>query len=160
MQNGTVASCFCVSGTPSLTGTATIVVNVFDANDNPPRIKNLPNYPPVVRATTKRDDRVFCFVAEQSHMSSNPSFNFKYLCNTSHCNDFDLRRTAGRFLYVRTVNVTKTWVQQPAKTVALGEQEWLKLNNTALHWTVLNRVIFNNKKPVKQVAVCKKVKCW
>jgi len=87
----------CLSGTPSLTGTATITVNIVDANDNAPMIKYLPNYPLVVRASAQQGDSVFCFTAEQPNitLNPNPSFTFDYLCNSAHCNDFTLRRQTG-----------------------------------------------------------------
>ena len=85
---------------PSLTGTATIAVNIVDANDNAPVMKYLPNYPLVVRATAEQDDRVFCFTAEQPDMSQDPSFTYNYLCNSAHCNDFTLRQTGGYFCIV------------------------------------------------------------
>lgn len=90
----------CPSGTPSLTGTATITVRIIDANDNAPVVKYLPNYPLVVRATAQQGDRVFCFMAEEADMSQNPSFTFNYLCNSAHCNDFTLRQTGGYFYII------------------------------------------------------------
>jgi len=83
----------CLSGTPSLTGTATINVTIIDANDNAPVIKYLPNYPLVVRASTQQGEKVFCFTAEEPDMSLNPMFTFRYLCNSAHCNDFTLQPT-------------------------------------------------------------------
>jgi len=87
----------CLSGTPSLTGTATIAIRITDANDNAPVIKYLPNYPPVVRAQTTQGDTVFVFSAESPDMSQNPVFKYTYICNTAHCNDFSLRASGCYF---------------------------------------------------------------
>ena len=94
--NGVV---FFLSGTPSMTGTATIAVSIVDANDNAPVIKYLPNYPLVVRAEAKQGHKVFCFTAEEQDMSLNPSFTFTYICSSAAaCNDFVLQQTRQCFL--------------------------------------------------------------
>ena len=80
-------------GTPSQTGTATINVNIVDANDNAPMIKDLPHYQRVVPAGATQGDRVYCFSAEEPDMSLSPSFSFTYLCNSAHCRDFELQPT-------------------------------------------------------------------
>jgi len=86
----------CLSGTPILTGTATITVNIVDANDNGPVIKYLPSFPaPLVRAATTQGDRVFCFTAEQPSMPPNAQYSFRYVCNDARCNDFTLQQTGG-----------------------------------------------------------------
>jgi len=78
-----------------LTGTATIVVNIADANDNAPVVKYLPNHPLVVPAQATQGDRVFCFTAEEPDMSLNPSFTFTYLCNNGdRCRDFSLQQSS------------------------------------------------------------------
>jgi len=87
----------CLSGTPSLTGTATIAVKITDANDNAPVTKYLPNYPPIVPAQTTQGDVVFRFSAESPDMSQNPVFTYTYICNTAHCNDFSLRMSGCYF---------------------------------------------------------------
>jgi len=38
--------------------------------------------------------------------------------------------------------------------------EWTDLTTPLYVLTVVNSAIFNNKKHLKQVAVCKNVKCW
>ena len=78
------------AGTPSLTGSVTLVIIVTDANDNAPSIVFDPAWPLVVSAATQNGQTVFCFNATQQIVSQNSAYSLSYVCNSAPCRDFNL----------------------------------------------------------------------
>jgi len=100
-RKGTLMQLFCVvvyvfAGTPSQTGSATLLVTVTDANDNAPSLVFDPSVPLVVPASTTNGQRVLCFNATSPNVLQNPVYQFNYVCNSPHCTDFSLS-TVGKY---------------------------------------------------------------